>query len=205
MVKNLNIKCESLLMENKECAICYEVIGNTNACVTPCGHEFCFKCMIKSFQTNDTCPMCRTTYLEKDELLHSDSEDEDDDETLYGSDDDDDEYNYRQEITPYMTNVTKKIPVATPQIIANKLSENGYTMEDIITLWTARVNRENPRYSQSFINKMDTDIDKLIKEVDEEKENLLQEREIMMKEDNERQKEIDENIVLEGVRLLFNI
>ena len=42
-----------------ECAICYEVIGTSNSCVTPCGHKFCFNCIVKSTKHNNTCPCCR--------------------------------------------------------------------------------------------------------------------------------------------------
>ncbi len=184
-------------MENKECAICFEHIGHTNNCVTPCGHEFCFKCMVKSYQINDTCPMCRSTYLEKDECLEdsytieSDSEDEYDDETIY------------VDTAANMINITEKTPIANPQSISKVLIENGYTMEDIISLWTSRINRENTRYTQKFIRKMDTDIDKLIQDADIEQEKRVYECQLMASEENNRQMEVVENNALEGVRLMF--
>jgi len=185
-------------MENKECAICYEVIGKTNACVTPCGHEFCFKCMVKSFQTNDSCPLCRTTYLEKDECLHSDSEEEedDDDETLYYSDEDEDTIVYN------MNNTTEKSIIATPTQIAEELTKKGYTITDIISLWTNRIDREDKRYTQSFIKNMVKEVDNVIQEVDETKYNVLNEREMMENEDIRRKETVD-GCIFDSLRLLF--
>jgi hypothetical protein len=185
-------------MEMKECAICYEVIGKTNACVTPCGHEFCFKCMVKSFQTNDSCPMCRANYLEKDECLHSDSEDEeDDDETLYDSDEE-----YVTSSVSYLNNITEKIIFATPEQISKNLQKQGYTMEDIVSLLTNRVNRENERYSQSFICRLIKDVDDITTKCDDEKERIINERKMMSLEDT-RIKEIEEGYVFDSLRILF--
>ena len=33
-----------------ECVICFEEMGKTNSCVTPCGHKFCFNCMVKALK-----------------------------------------------------------------------------------------------------------------------------------------------------------
>jgi hypothetical protein len=45
--------------EQIECAICFEEIGSSNNCVTPCGHKFCFNCIVKSTRQNNSCPCCR--------------------------------------------------------------------------------------------------------------------------------------------------
>ena len=43
------------------CAICMDVTSKTkNVSVTECGHRFCTSCLLKSLQTNNRCPMCRT-------------------------------------------------------------------------------------------------------------------------------------------------
>ncbi len=42
-----------------DCCICFETIGSTNSCVTPCGHHFCFNCIMKASQYNSNCPYCR--------------------------------------------------------------------------------------------------------------------------------------------------
>ena len=47
-----------------ECGVCLEQIGKTNNCVTPCGHAFCFMCMVKCLAQKNTCPMCRSSLNE---------------------------------------------------------------------------------------------------------------------------------------------
>ncbi len=47
--------------EENTCAICMDVTSKTkNVSVTECGHRFCTSCLLKSLQTNNRCPMCRT-------------------------------------------------------------------------------------------------------------------------------------------------
>jgi len=58
-----------------ECNICYETIGKSNSCVTPCGHAFCFKCMMLALDKKNTCPCCRA-------VLTS-SKDDNDEEEIY--------------------------------------------------------------------------------------------------------------------------
>ena len=154
-------------MENKECAICYEEIGKTNQCVTPCGHEFCVKCMIKSFQTNETCPLCRSTYLEEDECLQSDSEDDfddSDDETIY----DDDGYESPNQYLYSIDNITQFTTLAKPIIIVDKLEQKGYAMEDILSFYMGRIDRTNRKYTQSYVRKLKDDIDSIVMESDKE-------------------------------------
>ena len=70
-------------MVEQECCICFEIIGEKNNCVTPCGHKFCFMCVTKSLSQNNTCPCCRSVLLEVNE--------DDDDDSEYDDDDDNDE------------------------------------------------------------------------------------------------------------------
>ena len=69
----------------KECIICYESLNTTkNICITECGHEFCFSCMMKHVQRNNGCPMCRSAIIEEvdtDEFSEGEY-DEDDDATI---------------------------------------------------------------------------------------------------------------------------
>ena len=41
------------------CPICMENLGNTNSCITKCGHKFCLECMLKHSKTKSNCPLCR--------------------------------------------------------------------------------------------------------------------------------------------------
>jgi len=69
-----------------ECVICYDKIGETNKCITPCGHTFCCNCIMKSTQYNSACPYCRTDLYEThEEEENSDvEEDAEEDENEYG-------------------------------------------------------------------------------------------------------------------------
>ena len=172
-------------MEIIECAICYEEIGETNKCVTPCGHDFCFKCMVKSFQMNETCPMCRTSYLEKDECLHSDSEDEypdddgSDDETHY----EDDAYETNDQYLQELDNVTQYATIAKPKTIADKIEEKGYTMVDVLSLYMGRIDRTDSKYTQSYVRRLKEDIDTIVTDSDKEQERALMENYMMRDED----------------------
>jgi hypothetical protein len=42
-----------------ECPICYEPLGETNVCITKCGHKFCIGCLFKHSERSNDCPMCR--------------------------------------------------------------------------------------------------------------------------------------------------
>ena len=58
----------------KECIICYESLSATkNMCITECGHEFCFTCMMKHAQRNNGCPICRAAIIEEISDSESDS------------------------------------------------------------------------------------------------------------------------------------
>lgn len=72
-----------------ECVICYDVIGDTNKCVTPCGHNFCFKCIMRSTQYNSSCPYCRAELQEPAVVDDSESDDDESDEDEDDSDDND--------------------------------------------------------------------------------------------------------------------
>jgi len=52
----------------------------TNNCVTPCGHSFCFQCLAKALEQNNTCPYCRTVLMEEPEE-EEEEDDYDDDES----------------------------------------------------------------------------------------------------------------------------
>ena len=64
-IKNKYIKKE----ESCECAICYETLGNTNVCTTPCGHKFCMTCIVKMVKngssSSNSCPLCRKQLIEQ--------------------------------------------------------------------------------------------------------------------------------------------
>ena len=53
-------------IEEPECSICFNKIGERNKCITPCGHSFCFTCIIEVIRhDNNTCPNCRALFIEE--------------------------------------------------------------------------------------------------------------------------------------------
>ena len=51
----------------EECPICTKpILTNIDNVKTPCGHAFCFSCIIKWIVENSsTCPLCRTNIYQK--------------------------------------------------------------------------------------------------------------------------------------------
>ena len=63
-----------------ECCVCYETIQKTNVSTTPCGHTFCFQCILKCMDVNNTCPYCRTVLREEKDVITPDYEDDEDED-----------------------------------------------------------------------------------------------------------------------------
>ena len=68
--------------EEDICCICFEILDiKKNYCVTPCGHPFCFMCIVKTMAKQNSCPCCRASlYQEVEDLRSSDQE-----ETFYAN------------------------------------------------------------------------------------------------------------------------
>ena len=182
-----------------ECAVCYDKIGNKNNCVTPCGHTFCFQCMMSCLNYKNTCPICRQVLQEdiNDESSEEFSEEEDG-----GSDEEFDmdnasaDWGLHSTFLPGMHSQLPAIPIetmtnistsnnykATPKTITDKIKARGYTLEDIIVLWTWRVDRMNPKYNQRYLEKMRDDMADLINTLDCQRANEEYERYEMGLED----------------------
>lgn len=56
----------------EECAVCYETVDkHKNNCKTPCGHAFCFGCIVKVILQKNACPYCRAPlYQEPPRVVH---------------------------------------------------------------------------------------------------------------------------------------
>jgi hypothetical protein len=48
-----------MLTSECECVICMETLSAKNIAVTPCGHKFCFTCLMENFKSSNKCPLCR--------------------------------------------------------------------------------------------------------------------------------------------------
>ena len=114
-----------------ECAICYDEIGPSNNCVTPCGHKFCFKCIVKSTKQNNSCPCCRGPLCEptiEEEVV------EDDDSVDEEYDEGEDEHNHTLAFGR-MVNDVYHSPVVINSIedLSSVLEEQGINSDDTET------------------------------------------------------------------------
>lgn len=71
--EELKVKYKTLLQD--DCNICYCIISNP-ILIPCCQNIFCGKCIMKWFETNKSCPMCRSPVVIK-ELVYINNEEED--------------------------------------------------------------------------------------------------------------------------------
>jgi len=116
------------IFEIIECSICYDVYYNKNISITPCGHIFCFNCILKAVSYNKECPICRNRLVEE-------SDDEETESTIIDDDDedDDDEDGEDEESDDDESNDYDSIEVDTWEI-AERLEKIGYQMVDIVSV-----------------------------------------------------------------------
>jgi len=149
--------------EQKECIICYESLNTTkNICITECGHEFCFSCMMKHVQRNNGCPICRSVIIEE-----VDSEDDSDED--YEEDDD-------ETIEEVVEESSEDYPIE--QLVA-AFEAKGYGLKDALSLLMYKFSRTDPTYTKEYINTLQEDIEDMNEELQDEHE----EREHMETED----------------------
>ena len=124
-----------------DCPVCYEEIGSNNSCTTTCGHSFCLNCLLQAYSSQNTCPLCREVLnLNKkpDENLDEDDEDDEDYEedgdgsVTLNSEDEDDEDDSESTQT---VDINK---LATIEKITEELVKNGFTMEDMVSMYLDR-------------------------------------------------------------------
>jgi len=203
------------LFKNDECSICYDQLGEKNNCTTPCGHIFCFECMMQALNRNNLCPCCRAPLREEPE------ESEDEEESEYEEESEgEDEYEWNpldenindwRRRSIYLQNMRDPLacPAATPKVLAKKIQDAGYTMEDLVSIWCERIDRSNDRYKDNnFVKKMVSDIENLVDNEDQEVEIRESEMELMGQED-QRGIEIESRDIFErfpdlDLNVLFN-
>ena len=136
----------------QECPICMDDILNTNCVTTECGHTFHASCLMRSVAHQGFgCPYCRSVMAEMPE------DDEDDDEVEYEDEDDRNPDDYALRGLRFLTNnlegeehdhedvleeqedmeqeedqEEEPIVKPTPAFIAQKLMEQGVTMEQLV-------------------------------------------------------------------------
>lgn len=137
----------SNLFNITECAICMtDILDSKNFCTTECGHTFHSSCIFNNMMHRVECPMCRTALAEEAE----DSDDED-------SDEEDSDYESDSEI----------VAQVTCKQMANKLTNMGYKMEDLICIMLGgnlcnAVKQDTERHTDIFFEKLDKDIEDII-------------------------------------------
>ena len=143
-------------MDSIDCPICFEhVCTGVNSVHTSCGHVFHNSCLMNNIAHNGfNCPYCRTTLatqLPNDEDDEDDEDDDDETYTLNGFEDDDDtlrafrffhntldniphddedleDEEHFQSDTP----LSETIPKPSAAFIAQKLVEQGITIETLV-------------------------------------------------------------------------
>ena len=151
-----------------ECSICYEEFCNKNVSITPCGHKFCFSCIIRAVSYNKECPICRSRIAEESD---PETEDDDDEETLYDtednengdeeSDDDDSDDDDDDEPEPDIT------------VITERLEKNGFQLVDLVSLLQGTFSHSSGRTHEQYME-MVRKYDNIVDEVYcENRENYL--------------------------------
>ena len=147
----------------KECIICYESLNtNKNICITECGHEFCFSCMMKHVQRNNGCPMCRSAIIEEAEM----------DEFSEGEYDEDDDATIEEEVEE----LSDEYPIEN---LVAAFEAKGYGLIDALSLLMYKFSRTDPKYTKEYINQLQDDIE----DMNEELQGECEEREHMVMED----------------------
>ena len=165
---------ESTESPGKECVICYESLNVAkNFCVTECGHEFCFSCMMKHVQRSNGCPMCREELIEDDEWADSGSEDNEDLTIQPGSDESTIESADEIEDGEDLEN-----EYAIEELEA-AFTAKGYGLKDALSLLMYKFSKTDAKYSKAYIRQLEADIDDMNDELQRE----CEERAEMVAED----------------------
>ena len=166
-----DISSQSSVSSGKECVICYESLSSTkNLCITECGHEFCFSCMMKHVQRNNGCPICRSTIIE--EIEDSDSEDDDGEYETDESGSDDESVDSIEN----GEDLENEYPIE--QLEAAFVAK-GYGLKDALSLLMYKFSKTDEKYTKAYIRELEEDID----EMNEELQREFEEREDMEQED----------------------
>lgn len=58
--------------DEQRCSICMDVTESKNVATTECGHKFHTSCLLRSFDANRACPLCRRSLLPVSEDTEAD-------------------------------------------------------------------------------------------------------------------------------------
>jgi len=151
---------------SEQCAICLEEIQQTNNCTTPCGHHFCFKCMIQSLQTNTACPMCRNELIPDSDIKQENDDDDDEEDGNYEDDEDDD-----GESLEYDSDDEEDTRVNIDSVLT-AFESRGYGLKDALMLLISGSMTYDPRYSREYRNQIEDDFEEIFAEIVKQKREL---------------------------------
>lgn len=176
-----------------ECCICYETIGKSNMTVTPCGHQFCFSCLMKSMDLRNTCPCCRAPLREEEDIIKDDDEELTDSDSEYFSEDDDDNNIDVHSIdriirTTFWDNASNPSSEIATTTELEAIAKNYHiSMTDLISMITYRYDE---KYEVNVIQQKATMFYTHLRMLDNEKKKQWKERNEMMEEDGLRNNRI---------------
>ena len=171
-------------MTCNECPICMDDITETNCVVTECGHHFHTSCLMKNAAHNGFgCPYCRSVLAEVPEEDESEEEEEEEEEEELYSDasltsmrmlfsrvqneevEEEPEEEEEEE---------EEYPIPTPEVIEQKLLEQGVTMLDMIKCMLA-INHEEYESEDEYQTKEDEVFGKMNVIISNYREPIVQE------------------------------
>ena len=158
-----------------KCTICFEKIGEKNNTTTPCGHIFCFECITRAMQTNNTCPYCRAVLIE---LKEDNAEEEDDEYESYNSEEDSD---YDEDDESNIDDYDQDS--GDIEKILHLFEEKGYNLKDAMTLLLNRKSKTDTKYTNEYLKKLEDDFELICDNIDEEYFSMREEQENFAKED----------------------
>ena len=153
-----------------ECPVCYENYSlSSNYCITECKHSFCLKCILTYSKINNSCPICRAQL--DDKII----EDTGDDDSSYGGSDDDSDDDYRRDLDSG--------DECSVEYLTNVLQKKGYTMLDIVSIYTSRFSINDSKYTEQYCTDLYKNIRKTVNDLDDDTVEENEEIKLMKLED----------------------
>lgn len=172
-----------------DCCVCFEELGKTNITTTPCGHSFCFSCIMKCMDVKNSCPYCRTPLREESDIIESDDESEFSEMSEIFHEEEEEEENPHHWVLDWsdMTGLDKtnnpSYNLTTVDEIMDFTQKNNITMRDLVAATFWRYDRTD---DVRDISNKSKELSKFIKNREIEKQTQWDERQEMMGEDLRR-------------------
>lgn len=178
------------VQSQQECCICYNELQKVNVTTTPCGHSFCFRCIIKCLERNNTCPYCREVLQDAPVEEEWEEEEEEDDLQLRIEEEDNysgwgDEFPFDiVSPRPFWNNTSNPTTtLISVDKIHQELLKNNITFKDFISMTMMRYDNTN---DYKRLLDVQEEYNALVKSKDDEKRREWDERQDFMNEDDRR-------------------